>query len=154
MLYVRAYPICAAVSDQVYALERLMRGLGSGRQGARQGFALALTVLLREIPAIPTPWILASLTTHLKVSSSMKVLKSTQSRLGNAENLESLLAFHLCERCTTRTLVGWKRTQVIPQVRYLPMCLLTPRQQVLGHGTSCHVDGEVKMICCVWQSLF
>ena len=63
---------------QVYALERLMRGLGSGRQGARQGFALALTVLLREVPAIPTPWTLASLTTHLKVSSSMKVLNTSR----------------------------------------------------------------------------
>ena len=68
----RVHRVLACI--QVYALERLMRGLGSGRQGARQGFALALTVLLKEIPAIPTPWILASLATHLKVSSSMKVL--------------------------------------------------------------------------------
>ncbi|KAK9827786.1 hypothetical protein WJX74_002012 [Apatococcus lobatus] len=67
----------------VYALERLMRGLGSGRQGARQGFALALTVLLREIPAIPTPWTLASLTTHLKVSSSMKGSEAKDMLLGH-----------------------------------------------------------------------
>ena len=32
-----------------YALKRLARGLGSGRSGARQGFALALTTALTEI---------------------------------------------------------------------------------------------------------
>jgi DNA polymerase phi len=31
-----------------YALKRLARGLGSGRSGARQGFALALTAALRR----------------------------------------------------------------------------------------------------------
>lgn len=31
---------------QVYAFKRLCRGLGSSRQGARQGFALAITSLL------------------------------------------------------------------------------------------------------------
>ena len=34
----------------VYALKRLARGLGSGRSGARQGFALALTAAFSEIP--------------------------------------------------------------------------------------------------------
>ena len=34
----------------VYALKRLARGLGSGRSGARQGFALALTAAFTEIP--------------------------------------------------------------------------------------------------------
>eukprot|EP00955_Chlamydomonas_euryale_P001723 19364-Chlamydomonas_euryale.AAC.1 len=31
---------------QIYALRRLVRGLGSGRAGARQGFATALALLL------------------------------------------------------------------------------------------------------------
>ena len=34
----------------MYALKRLARGLGSGRSGARQGFALALTAAFSEIP--------------------------------------------------------------------------------------------------------
>tara|TARA_B110000977_G_scaffold21250_1_gene25502 strand:+ start:17225 stop:21355 length:4131 start_codon:yes stop_codon:yes gene_type:complete len=36
----------------VYALRRLARGLGSGRSGARQGFALALTAAFAEIPLV------------------------------------------------------------------------------------------------------
>lgn len=32
----------------IYALRRLVRGLGSGRDGARQGFATALTLLLSQ----------------------------------------------------------------------------------------------------------
>lgn len=39
----------------VYVFKRLIRGLASGRAGARQGFALALTLLLAEIPAIRPP---------------------------------------------------------------------------------------------------
>jgi DNA polymerase phi len=35
-----------------YALKRLARGLGSGRSGARQGFALALTAAIAEIPLV------------------------------------------------------------------------------------------------------
>ncbi len=35
-------------SDQVYALRRLVRGLGSGRQAARQGFATTLALLLGQ----------------------------------------------------------------------------------------------------------
>jgi hypothetical protein len=41
-LHAPAYP------SQVYALRRLVRGLGSGRQGARQGFATALSLLLSK----------------------------------------------------------------------------------------------------------
>lgn len=47
--------ICFGV--QVYALRRLVRGLGSGRQGARQGFATALALLLGQhrVEAHPSP---------------------------------------------------------------------------------------------------
>ena len=38
-----------------YALKRLARGLGSGRSGARQGFALALTAAFAEIPLVTLP---------------------------------------------------------------------------------------------------
>ena len=39
----------------MYALRRLARGLGSGRSGARQGFALALTAAFSEIPLVSLP---------------------------------------------------------------------------------------------------
>ena len=38
----------------VYALRRLCRGLGSSRQGARQGFALALAALLAQLEQLDT----------------------------------------------------------------------------------------------------
>ena len=33
---------------QAYTLQRLVRGLASNRQGARQGFALALTAIVQQ----------------------------------------------------------------------------------------------------------
>ena len=50
----------------VYALRRLARGLGSGRSGARQGFALALTAAFSEIPLVSLPDGLKLLKTSLE----------------------------------------------------------------------------------------
>ena len=58
---------------QSYALKRLARGLASSRHGARQGFALALTQLLTQIPAIETEEVLKLLSEELKTSSTMQV---------------------------------------------------------------------------------
>ena len=58
---------------QTYALQRLVRGLGSGRQGARQGFAVALTALLQQVPAVPTTVVLQRLQQDLQTNNSMKV---------------------------------------------------------------------------------
>lgn len=40
------------MSVQAYVIRRLVRGLGSGRDGARQGFSLALTLLLESVPGL------------------------------------------------------------------------------------------------------
>lgn len=45
----------------VYAVRRLCRGLASSRQGARQGFALALSSLLRRLDCVGTGQVLAVL---------------------------------------------------------------------------------------------
>ena len=58
---------------QVYGLKRLVRGLGSGRQGARQGYALALGKLLSELPAVPSSQVLAIMASELDVSGQAKV---------------------------------------------------------------------------------
>ena len=50
-----------------------MRGLESSRQAARQGFALAITTLLQQLPAIGTSQGLEALEDALKVPSSAKV---------------------------------------------------------------------------------
>ncbi|KAI8825821.1 DNA polymerase phi-domain-containing protein [Fimicolochytrium jonesii] len=48
--------------DVVYGLKRLLRGLPSSRDGARQGFAVALTELLRQLEFLTAGTILALLT--------------------------------------------------------------------------------------------
>ena len=74
----------AAFLPQVYALRRLVRGLGSGRQGARQGFATALSLLISSqrgaggSKAAPGPLfvdagdVLTLLDTCLEAGASMK----------------------------------------------------------------------------------
>ena len=54
-------------------LKRLMRGLGSGRQGARQGFALALAALLGAQPGVSPMSIMDLMDQHLPFSKSMQV---------------------------------------------------------------------------------
>lgn len=58
---------------QVYGLKRLVRGLASGRQGARQGYALALSKLLGDIPALSITEVLATMASELEVSGQAKV---------------------------------------------------------------------------------
>lgn len=57
---------------QVYGLKRLVKGLASGRQGARQGYALALTTLMTELPTLPAAIVLDLLDEHLEVSGQAK----------------------------------------------------------------------------------
>lgn len=60
------------MSLQVYGLKRLVRGLASGRQGARQGYALALTTLMSEVSTLPVTMVLDMLDKTLEVSGQAK----------------------------------------------------------------------------------
>ncbi|CAL5358197.1 unnamed protein product [Camellia sinensis] len=55
-----------------YAVRRLIRGVSSSRECARQGFALGLTVLIGAIPSIKVDALLKLIVDLLEVSSSMK----------------------------------------------------------------------------------
>ncbi|KAJ8764735.1 hypothetical protein K2173_009123 [Erythroxylum novogranatense] len=55
-----------------YALRRLIRGVSSSRECARQGFALGLTALIGSIPRINIGALLKLIVDLLEVSSSMK----------------------------------------------------------------------------------
>ena len=59
---------------QVYALKRLVRGLGSGHDAARQGFSLALAAALVRVPEVESLPALDMLEAALEVSKSTKVL--------------------------------------------------------------------------------
>ncbi|KFK28136.1 hypothetical protein AALP_AA8G477000 [Arabis alpina] len=55
-----------------YALRRLIRGVSSSRECARQGFALGLTLPVSIIPSINVESLMKLITDSLSVSSSMK----------------------------------------------------------------------------------
>ncbi|XAR73034.1 DNA-directed DNA polymerase [Bertholletia excelsa] len=55
-----------------YAVRRLIRGVSSSRECARQGFALGLTVLVGAIPSVKIDSMLKLIIDLLEVSSSMK----------------------------------------------------------------------------------
>lgn len=55
-----------------YCLERLVRGLGSNRKGARQGFSIALTELLATFPQVTGGQVLALAERHLQPARSAK----------------------------------------------------------------------------------
>ena len=58
--------------DADYALKRLVRGLGSSRESARQGFVTCLTSLLVAAPAVPTATVIALIDEHTRVTGSLK----------------------------------------------------------------------------------
>lgn len=55
-----------------YAVRRLIRGVSSSRECARQGFALGLTILVSEVPQISLASLLKLIVDSLETSSSMK----------------------------------------------------------------------------------
>ncbi|XP_071696370.1 uncharacterized protein [Rutidosis leptorrhynchoides] len=55
-----------------YAVRRLIRGVSSSRECARQGFALGLTLLVGSVPSIALDSLLKLIVDLLEVSSSMK----------------------------------------------------------------------------------
>ncbi|KAF3779787.1 DNA polymerase V [Nymphaea thermarum] len=65
-----------------YALRRLIRGVSSSRECARQGFALGLTAVLGTIQRINTDSILELIDNLLEVSSSMKGQEARDCLLG------------------------------------------------------------------------
>ncbi|CAK9270133.1 unnamed protein product [Sphagnum jensenii] len=65
-----------------YAVRRLVRGLGSARESARQGFALALTTLMCTLPVIHGDAVMQLIESILEVTSAMKGQDARDGRLG------------------------------------------------------------------------
>ncbi|KAF4381449.1 hypothetical protein G4B88_029804 [Cannabis sativa] len=65
-----------------YAIRRLIRGVSSSRECARQGFALGLTMVIGSIPSIKVDSLLKLITDLLEVTSSMKGQEARESLLG------------------------------------------------------------------------
>ncbi|XP_058069514.1 rDNA transcriptional regulator pol5 [Magnolia sinica] len=65
-----------------YAIRRLIRGVSSSRECARQGFALGLTVIVGTIPSIKVDSLMKLIVDLLEVSSSMKGQEARDCLLG------------------------------------------------------------------------
>ncbi|CAI9104153.1 OLC1v1002776C1 [Oldenlandia corymbosa var. corymbosa] len=65
-----------------YAVRRLVRGVSSSRECARQGFALGLTMLVGAVPSIKVDSLLKLIVNLLEVSSSMKGQEARDCLLG------------------------------------------------------------------------
>lgn len=65
-----------------YALRRLVRGVASSRESARQGFAMALASVLEALPLVRVDYVLKLIKKSLEVTSSMKGQEKRDGLLG------------------------------------------------------------------------
>ncbi|KAI8381420.1 DNA polymerase phi-domain-containing protein [Radiomyces spectabilis] len=91
--------LCA--SDVSYAVRRLLRGLPSSRQGARQGFSLALTELLTVVDCISTKLVLDLLLQYTDRVGSMSGEEFRDMLFGRLFGLMSVVAAGMIARPTT-----------------------------------------------------
>ncbi|KAI9023102.1 DNA polymerase phi-domain-containing protein [Phycomyces nitens] len=91
--------VCA--SDVSYAVRRLLRGLPSSRQGARQGFSLALTELLSTIDLVTAKVVLDLLFRYTERVGSMSGEEVRDMLFGRLFGLMSIVASGMMARETT-----------------------------------------------------
>ena len=112
---------------QGYALKRLVRGLGSGHDAARQGFSLALAAALVRVPEIE------SLPALDMLEAALEVSKST--RLAHVAFTPSL-----CYRSSTRHALPSSHAPCTDAVQHkLPAPATAPaRPETFLHAPSLH----------------
>ncbi|GAA5816212.1 hypothetical protein MFLAVUS_009738 [Mucor flavus] len=91
--------LCA--SDVSYAVRRLLRGLPSSRQGARQGFSLALTELLAVVDLISAKLVLDLLFQYTERTGSMSGDETRDMLFGRLFGLMSVVASGMIARSST-----------------------------------------------------
>ncbi|KAL0096977.1 DNA polymerase phi-domain-containing protein [Phycomyces blakesleeanus] len=91
--------VCA--SDVSYAVRRLLRGLPSSRQGARQGFSLALTELLSTIDLVTAKVVLDLLFRYTERVGSMSGEEVRDMLFGRLFGLMSIVASGMVAREST-----------------------------------------------------
>ncbi|KAH0448617.1 hypothetical protein IEQ34_022417 [Dendrobium chrysotoxum] len=77
-----------------YAVRRLIRGVSSSRECARQGFSLGLAVVVEMIPAVKLVPVMKLIINLLEVSSAMKGLEARDCYLGRLFAYGSLARSH------------------------------------------------------------
>ncbi|KAG2223120.1 hypothetical protein INT45_005676 [Circinella minor] len=91
--------LCAP--DVSYALRRLLRGLPSSRQGARQGFSLALTELLAITDVVNVSLVLDLLFKHTERSSGMSSDETRDMLFGRIFGMIAIVAAGMISKPTT-----------------------------------------------------
>ncbi|KAG0178693.1 DNA-directed DNA polymerase [Apophysomyces sp. BC1034] len=91
--------LCA--SDVSYAVRRLLRGLPSSRQGARQGFSLALTELLAIVDIVSAKLVLDLLFQYTERTSAMSGEEQRDMLFGRLFGLMSIVASGMMTRSST-----------------------------------------------------
>ncbi|KAJ2715652.1 DNA-directed DNA polymerase [Coemansia spiralis] len=91
--------ICAG--DVSYAVRRLIKGLGSSRDGARQGYSMALAELLGRIPCISAKLVLDLLWASTEATRSMKGQEQRDMRFGRVFGMMALVQSGVLARAGT-----------------------------------------------------
>ncbi|KAJ1815007.1 DNA-directed DNA polymerase, partial [Coemansia sp. RSA 2598] len=81
--------LCA--SDVSYAVKRLIKGLASPRDGARQGFSIALSELIARISCISVKLVLSLLWRYTEATNSMKGQEQRDMHFGRIFGLMALV---------------------------------------------------------------
>ncbi|KAK9766822.1 DNA-directed DNA polymerase [Basidiobolus ranarum] len=91
--------LCA--QDVSYSVKRLIRGLPTYRQGARQGFALALTELLSFLDFIPVKVITELIFKHSEITGNMKGQEERDILFGRIFGFMAIIQSGMIARETT-----------------------------------------------------
>ncbi|KAJ1771650.1 DNA-directed DNA polymerase [Coemansia sp. RSA 1813] len=91
--------ICA--SDLAYAVRRLIKGLASPRDGARQGFSMTLAELLNRVPNISVKLVLDLLWKCTEATNGMKGQEQRDMRFGRIFGLMALVQSGIIARTGT-----------------------------------------------------
>ncbi|KAJ3410565.1 hypothetical protein HDV05_003633 [Chytridiales sp. JEL 0842] len=89
--------------DVAYGLRRLLRGLPSSRDGARQGFALALTELLSMLTFLKVKTVLELLQSFTEITKGMKGQEEREMYFGRIFGIRAICESGMLDRATTTT---------------------------------------------------
>ncbi|KAI9506816.1 DNA polymerase phi-domain-containing protein [Coemansia spiralis] len=126
--------ICA--SDLAYAVKRLIKGLASPRDGARQGYSMALAELLNRVPNISVKLVLDLLWKSTEATNNMKGQEQRDMRFGRIFGLMALVQSDIITRTSTTpieirkivmelTAVGAKKSY-LREIAYVTLASMVP----------------------------
>ncbi|KAI9225206.1 MAG: DNA polymerase phi-domain-containing protein [Piptocephalis tieghemiana] len=120
--------------DVAYALRRLFRGLASSREGARQGFSLALTELLTSLDFVTLPFLLDLLDSSTEISSGSSGQEERDALFGRVFGLMCIVQAGIPARSSTSVSPDLERLfDMATSLSRVKPYLREPTAQVLLH---------------------